>query len=103
MQLDALLGILEQYKAQNIVTINLENLTDIADTMVICSGTSSTHIQGISRKVIQAAKQPNQRPPHAEGEEQGEWILIDLGDIIVNIMKPETRNFYDLESLWQEE
>jgi len=103
MQLDALLTLLDQYKAQNIVTIDIQNMTDIADTMVVCSGTSSTHIQGISRKVIQAAKQPHERPPHAEGEEQGEWILIDLGDVILNIMKPETRAFYDLESLWQPE
>lgn len=102
MQLEKILTVLEQHKARDIVTLDIQKLTDMADTMIICTGTSAPHIIGISKKVVLAAKQPNHPPPHAEGEDTGEWILIDLGDIIINIMKAETRAYYDLESLWQE-
>jgi len=102
MQLEKVLAILEQHKARDIVALDIQKLTDMADTMIICTGTSAAHVQGISKKIVLATKQPNQSPPHAEGEETGEWVLIDLGDIVINIMKAETRAYYDLESLWQD-
>ena len=102
MQLEKVLEILNQHKARDITTLNIKSLTDMADTMIVCTGTSAPHIQGISEKIVLAAKQPNQKPPHAEGEESGDWVLIDLGDIIVNVMKQEAREYYNLEELWQE-
>ena len=102
MQLDKVVKILEQHKAKDVVTIDITKLSDMADTIVICTGTSSTHILGMTKKIILAAKKPNQPQPHAEGTDYGEWVLIDLGDIIVNIMKSETREYYNLEDLWQQ-
>ena len=101
MKLEKIINILEQHKAQNIVTINIKELSDIADTIVVCTGTSAPHIVGIAKKIVLSAKQPNKKPPHAEGTEYGEWVLVDLGDVIVNIMKQETRDFYNIEELWQ--
>ena len=102
MQLDKILKILEQHKAKDIVTLDIKDMSDMADTMIICTGTSGTHILGIAKKIVLAAKEPNQKPPHAEATEYGEWVLIDLGDIIINIMKQETRDYYKLEDLWQQ-
>lgn len=102
MKLDKVIAILEQHKAKDITTIDIKEISDMADTIVICTGTSAPHIIGISKKIVLAAKEPNQEPPHAEGAEYGEWVLIDLGDIVVNIMKQETRDYYNLEGLWQQ-
>ena len=96
-----ILTTLEDIKAQDIRTHNVEHLSNITDFMVICTGTSSTHLKAIANKLIVAAKENGVQPYGTEGLDQGEWVLIDLDDAVVHIMLEETRAHYDLEKLWQ--
>lgn len=92
---------LDNAKAKDIVILDVRGITSIADTMVICTGTSSRHLQSIADKLAEAAKKIEQPPLSIEGEPGTDWILVDLGDAIVHIMLKEARAFYDLEGLWQ--
>lgn len=92
--------ILGQQKAVNITTLEIGELTDIADFMIICNGTSTAHVRGISRKIARELKVPGEPKIHMEGEDTSQWVLIDLGDIILNVMTEEMRDFYQLEDLW---
>lgn len=94
------LSTLDDYKALNIVTIDVRKLTSIADTMIICSGTSTRHIKTIAEQVVKRAKENGVMPLGVEGEDAAEWILVDLSDVIVHIMQPPIREFYSLEKLW---
>ncbi len=98
--LKLILSILEDMKAVEITTIDVHKITDITDNMVICSGTSSRHTQSIANRLIMKMKDAGIQPVGIEGEDLGEWILVDLGDAIVHIMLPKTREFYSLEKLW---
>lgn len=91
---------LEDLKAINIVIIPVAHLTTITDYMIICSGTSARHIKAIANNVITNLKKAD-FAEKLEGEEDSEWLLIDANDIIVHIMLPKTRDFYNLEGLWQ--
>ncbi len=91
---------LEDIKALDITTLDVRHLTQITDTMIICSGSSSIHIKAIANRLIEAAKQHQNPPIGIEGFEQKEWILVDLNDTVVHIMLPQTRELYDLEKLW---
>ena len=95
-----ILDALDDAKAQDIVTLNVKRLTTIADTMIIASGTSTRHVKSIANSVREAAKAAINRPVKMEGENVSEWILVDAGDVIVHIMVPQTREFYELEKLW---
>jgi len=91
---------LEYNKATNILTLDVRNLASFADLMIIASGTSTKQVTSIAEKLIEKAKK-NKVPPYgSEGKQYGEWVLIDLGDIIVHIMHPTTRAHYQLEKLW---
>lgn len=92
---------LEEHKATNISTLDVRKITDISDYLIICSATSSRHIRALSDHVIEAVKKHNVKPIGHEGR-KGEhgWALIDLGDVIIHIMVPEVREFYNLEKLW---
>jgi len=91
---------LEDNKATNIQTLDVRDISSFADLMIIASGTSSKQVTSIAEKVIEKAKK-NKIPPYGtEGKQYGEWVLVDLGDIIVHIMHPTTRAHYQLEKLW---
>ena len=91
---------LEDNKATNILTLDVRDLTSVADLMIIASGTSSRQVTAIAEKLIEKAKKNNVPPYGSEGKQFGEWVLVDLGDIIVHIMHPTTRAHYQLEKLW---
>ena len=92
---------LEELKAQNITELDVRDVTSMADYMVIASGTSNRHVKALADNVVEAAKKAEHPPIGTEGEDTGEWILVDLGDVIVHLMLPATREFYDLERLWR--
>jgi ribosome-associated protein len=91
---------LDDMKAVNVRVLDVRGLTDIADTMVIASGNSDRHVRSIAERVAQKAKAAGFRPLGTEGARDGEWVLVDLQDILVHVMLPRVREFYGLESLW---
>lgn len=91
---------LEDLKAVNVRVLDVRKLTDVADTMIIASGNSDRHVRSIADRVISDAKKAGYRPMGVEGERDGEWVLVDLQDVIVHIMLPRIREFYRLENLW---
>ena len=91
---------LDELQAVDVAALDVRALTSITDHMVICSGRSSRHVKSIASHLISQAKKASNPPLGIEGEQEGEWILIDLGDVVVHAMLPETRTLYDIESLW---
>lgn len=91
---------LEDNKADNIVEMDVTSLTDCMDIMMIASATSTRHAKSIASKLVAAAKAAGIRPLGIEGEIAGEWVLIDLGDIVVHVMLKSQRDLYQLEKLW---
>ena len=92
---------LEDVKAQDIVSINVREKTSVTDFMVIASGSSSRHVKSLVDNVLEKVKEQGVRPIGSEGLDGGEWALLDLGDVVVHVMQVATRQFYDLERLWQ--
>jgi ribosome-associated protein len=92
---------LDDMKAANVRVLDVRGVTDIADTMVIASGTSDRHVRSIADRVVESAKKAGFRPIGVEGAGDGEWVLVDLQDVIVHVMLPRVREFYRLESLWE--
>ena len=90
-------------KAENIVSINLKNKSPMADFMIIASGRSQRHVLALGEKILQRAKESKLTKYLIEGQKSGEWILIDIGDIIIHLFKPEIRKHYNLEKLWSVE
>jgi ribosome-associated protein len=95
-----ILEALENSKAQKVAVIDVRQLTNITDFFIICSATSTRHAKTISDKILEALHQHHIHPLSVEGEDEGEWILVDLVDVVVHIMQPETRDFYNLEKMW---
>jgi ribosome-associated protein len=91
---------LEELKAKDIREIDVRGKTSIADLLVIASGTSARHVKSIADEVTKFAKKAGVMPLGVEGELEGEWVLVDLGDVIVHVMLPRIREFYGLERLW---
>lgn len=91
---------LQDLKAQDVRVLDVSALTSIMDVMVIASGTSNRHVKALSDSVLEAAKAAGIRPIGVEGDATSDWILIDLGDVVVHVMLPRTRSFYNLEKLW---
>ena len=91
---------LDDLKAQHIKILDVRRLTYITDTMIIATGTSNRHVKALADKVIEAALKAGVRPLSCEGFEDCEWVLVDLGDVLVHIMQPRTRDYYYLEGLW---
>ena len=95
-----ILKALDTNKAEKIVSINLAGKTDIADTMIVASGTSGRHVGALADYVVTALKQAGYESVPTEGRETGDWVLVDAGDVIVHVFKPDTRNHYNLEKMW---
>jgi ribosome-associated protein len=91
---------LDDLKAQNVAVLDVRELTDVTDTIVIASGTSDRHVKSLAGRVVERAKQAGFRSLGIEGEREGEWVLVDLRDVIVHVMLPRVREFYALEKLW---
>jgi ribosome-associated protein len=91
---------LDDLKAVNTVTLDVRPLTDVMDFMVITSGTSNRHVKSLASHASVEAKKQGMAPMGTEGEDAGEWVLVDFGDVVVHVMLPATRDFYDLERLW---
>ena len=92
---------LEDLKAEDIVVLDVRDKTDVTDYIVVASGNSNRHVKSIANNVVVEAKQAGNPPLGVEGEADGEWVLVDLADIVVHVMQPQIREFYDLENLWQ--
>ncbi len=94
---------LDDSKGEEIVTIDLEGKTAIADAMIIASGRSRRHVGALADKLIKVLKEQDNRSVKVEGQGTGEWVLLDVGDVIVHIFQPEIREFYNLEKMWSAE
>jgi ribosome-associated protein len=94
------LASLDDDKAEEVVQIDLRGRTEMADYMVICSGRSSRQVAAISEKLVDRLKAELGRLCKIEGKETGDWVLIDAGDVIVHVFRPEVRDFYQLEKMW---
>ena len=92
---------LEDLKAKDIVELDVKDKTSVTDFLFIASGTSSRHVKSIADNVVADSKHAGLQPLGVEGESDAEWVLVDLGDVIVHVMQPQAREFYDLESLWR--
>ncbi|PJK02325.1 ribosome silencing factor [Lysobacteraceae bacterium NML75-0749] len=90
----------ENLKAQDVMVLDVRGKSSVCDHMVICSGTSTRHVKAIADEVVRFAKQLDYQPLGVEGEQEAEWVLVDLGDVVVHVMLPRVREFYALERLW---
>jgi len=96
-----ILNSLEDDKAEDIVQIDLRGKSSIGDYMVVCSGRSSRQVAAIAEKMVQRVKDATGVTARSEGKGAGDWVLIDTGDVIVHVFRPEVREFYQLEKMWQ--
>lgn len=98
--LASVLSQLDDDKAEEIVQIDLRGKSAIGDYMVICSGRSTRQVSAIAEKLAQMVKDDYGRAPRVEGRDTGDWVLIDTGDVIIHVFRPEVREFYQLEKMW---
>lgn len=93
---------LEDLKAKDITVIDVSATSDVTDTMIICTGNSKRHVRSVAEQTALAAKNAGESPLGIEGLEGSEWVLLDLGNVVVHVMQDETRQFYELEKLWEQ-
>ena len=100
-QLIALIeGALEDMKAKDMVTIDVRGRSTVTDYMIVASGTSKRHVASVAQEVLDKLKAQGILPIGVEGQDVGEWVLVDVGSVIVHVMMPDARDFYDIERLW---
>lgn len=98
---DKLIDLLEEIKAQDVQTFNVADLTTVTDYMIVTSGTSNRHARSIAAHLMDEMRsREGIKPVGSEGEDHGEWVLIDYGDVVVHVMQQQVRDFYQLEKLW---
>jgi ribosome-associated protein len=93
---------LEDAKTQNIAVLDVRKISDFTDYMVIATGTSNRHVQSSADKVVETLRGHGMRPVGIEGKQLGDWVLIDFVDVVVHLMREQTRDFYNLEKLWSD-
>lgn len=91
---------LEDLQAGDVEVLDVRELTDVTDYMVVATGRTSRHVRAITEKVVVSAKHRDAPPLGVEGEREGEWVLVDLCDVVVHVMQPDARDLYQLEKLW---
>lgn len=94
---------LEDAKAEDIVSLNLQGKTSLADVMLVASGRSVTHVGAIAERLLRTLKEAGVPAPRVQGMPHNDWVLIDTGDVVVHLFRPEVRQFYNLEKLWGED
>jgi ribosome-associated protein len=97
---DFVIDKLDDLKGQDIVALNVKGKSSITDYMVICTGTSSRHVSSIADHVVQESRAAGLMPLGVEGENDADWVVVDLGEVIVHVMQEESRHLYELEKLW---
>jgi ribosome-associated protein len=95
------LAALDEMKAVNVKLLDVRELTDIADAMIVASGTSDRHVRAIAQRVLEKAREAGLRPLGVEGQRDAEWVLVDLQDVLLHVMLPRVREFYSIEQLWE--
>lgn len=107
MQKDALLKLvidaLEDMKAVDLKVLDVQERSGFTDVMVIASGSSTRQVKALANNVVMKCKEHDVRPLGVEGEREAEWVLVDLGDVVVHVMLPATRDYYNLDRLWGED
>ncbi len=93
--------ILDDMKARDLVLLDVKGKSSVTDYMMVATGTSRRHVLSMADEVLQKVKELGIKPMGSEGQEGGDWVLVDLGDIVVHVMMPDARSFYDLERLWR--
>jgi len=101
--LQCVIAAMDDLKVVDLNVLDVRGKTSITDVMIVATGTSSRHVKSLAGHVVQQAKQAGMSPMGVEGDDVGEWVLIDLGDVVVHIMQAEIRDFYQLEKLWDTE
>jgi len=91
---------IEDLKARDIIELDVSQKSSVTDTMLICSGNSKRHVISIANNVVTEAKHAGLPPLSVEGQEAGDWVLVDMGDLVLHVMQDEARDFYQLEKLW---
>lgn len=97
---DIIIKALEDTKAKDLITLDVSGLSDVMDTLIIASGTSTRHVRSLAENAMEEAKKQDYRPIGVEGLDAPEWVLVDYGDTVLHVMMPATRELYDLEKLW---
>ena len=97
---DLVMAVLDDMKAQSLLRLDVRHLTSMTDEMIIATGRSDRHVRSIAQALLERCKADGLEPIGVEGLDAGEWVLVDLGDVIAHVMLPKTREFYSLEKLW---
>lgn len=98
--LDFALDKVDDMKARDIVKLDVKDISSVTDYLIVCSGNSKRHVQSIADHVAKESRHAGEEPIGQEGQDVGEWVLVDLGDVVVHVMQDQTRSLYDLEKLW---